>query len=453
MKRKVASKHERAFEEGCRWAPETCTTAPLTQHWRTHTPRTKYKTRNTISKTKHSNYTYEACPCYSMMEREVMTVFTSLLGWDWEKSDGLMVPGGSVGNMMGLHIARHHKFPETRDGGNAVAPKITVFVSREAHYSFLKTIGLLGMGRNNLVKVDTTGHGEMCSKDLEKKIKECKAAGGCPWFIGCTAGSTVKGTFDKFDEIADIAEKHGLWMHVDGAWGGSALFSDRPDIKKLLTGISRADSVTVNPHKMLGTPLQTTVFMTRYAGLMLKSNGSEAKYLFDKRKKNAHLDIGDGTFMCGRKTDSIKIWSMWKFRGRKGIAKRVDSAVVNIDLLAQKIKAHPNFMLACSPWPFNVNFLYLPKRIREMMADANIKTDQSEAEVIFPAHIADAISTVAIKLKMRLQEKGLTMLPYQPLAGQKAQVFRVVLSGTRDDFGEREIDELMLNLVKYGDDL
>ena len=82
-----------------------------------------------------SNYTYEACPCYSMMEKEVMSVFTGLLGWKWDSSDGLMVPGGSIANMMALHIARHHMYPETRDGGNAVAPKLTAFVSKEVSSS------------------------------------------------------------------------------------------------------------------------------------------------------------------------------------------------------------------------------------------------------------------------------------------------------------------------------
>jgi len=87
------------------------------------------------------------------------------------------------------------------------------------------------------------------------------------------------------------------------------------------------------------------------------------------------------------------------------------------------------------------------------MEDEGIDTSSAANVKDFPEHIAEAISTIAIKLKLRLQEKGLAMLPYQPLVGQKAQVFRVILAGCRDDYGEAEMDELMTNCVEYGDDL
>lgn len=401
-----------------------------------------------------NQFTYESSPVFAMMESEVLKSTTSLLGWKWPDCDGQMAAGGSLANMTAIHIARHHMFPKTREGGNAAFPSTAVcYVSEEAHYSFLKMVGVVGLGRNNLIKIKSVGKGQMCAKDLVAQIAKTKASGGTPFFVGCTAGSTVKGTFDKFDEIADICKKFNLWMHVDGAWGGPALFSERPEMKELCKGVSRADSVTLNPHKMLGTPLTTTVFMTRHKGLLLKTNSANAGYLFDKRKNGAAFDKGDGSFMCGRKCDAVKVWSMWKFRGRKGLAARVDRNADNLRLLAKKIRQHDHFMLACDPWPFNVNFLYLPKRVRAMMEEAGIATDGSEANIVFPDHIAEALSTVAIDLKLRLQEKGLALLPYQPLVGQKAQVFRVILAGAKDDWGEAEIDELMDNLVEYGDEL
>ena len=136
-----------------------------------------------------SNYTYEACPCYSMMEAEVLTNFCKLLGWDFSKSDGMMMPGGSTSNLMALHIARHHLYPDTQKKGmKGTKERLCAFVSKEAHYSFIKTIGVLGMGRNNLIKVETTQMGGLDIDDLNTKIAECKAGGGSPFFIGCTAG-------------------------------------------------------------------------------------------------------------------------------------------------------------------------------------------------------------------------------------------------------------------------
>ena len=401
-----------------------------------------------------SNYTYEAAPAYSMMEHEVLRAFTGLLGETWkygEDSEGLIVPGGSLGNLYSLHLARHHYFPKVKELGNSCMGDCVAFVSEEAHYSFLKTIGVLGLGRANLIKIKNAGKGGMDVAELEKAILKAKAENKRPWYIGTTAGSTVRGTYDPFNKVADIANKYDCWMHVDGAWGGAALFSERPEIKDLCKGIERCDSMTINPHKMLGAPLQVTVLLCHHKGLLISTNSSEAGYLFDKRKQGAELDVGDGTFMCGRRNDAVKVWGMWKYRGQKGFQSRVDHAAGALDMFAAKIRKNDNFMLACETWPFNLNFFYLPKRFRKMLEDRGIPTDGSVYDL--PADISAEINNVAIILKKRLQDAGVAMLPYQPLSNQTAQVFRVVLAGCRDDWGEKEIDVLMANLVKYGDDL
>jgi len=108
-----------------------------------------------------------------------------------------------------------------------------MFVSEEAHYSFLKCSGLLGLGRDNLVQVATDEKGAMSVAALRSEIEKVVQEGGSPFFIGCTAGSTVRGAFDSIAEICKLGREYDIWVHVDGAWGGSAIFSSRPDIQKL----------------------------------------------------------------------------------------------------------------------------------------------------------------------------------------------------------------------------
>eukprot|EP00520_Triparma_pacifica_P020371 CAMPEP_0118667964 /NCGR_PEP_ID=MMETSP0785-20121206/20081_1 /TAXON_ID=91992 /ORGANISM="Bolidomonas pacifica, Strain CCMP 1866" /LENGTH=555 /DNA_ID=CAMNT_0006562481 /DNA_START=610 /DNA_END=2277 /DNA_ORIENTATION=+ len=399
-----------------------------------------------------SNYTYEAAPVYSMVEVEVLTALCKQVGWDYEKEcDGMMLPGGSVSNVMGMHCARHSKFPETlKEGNAAMGKKPMAFVAAEAHYSFLKCSGLLGLGRESIVKVECDDSGAMSVPHLRKALEKCKKEGGTPFFIGCTAGSTVRGTFDPFEEVAKVGKEYGCWVHVDGAWGGSAIMSDRQDMKDLMKGVSSCDSFTFNPHKMLGAPLQTTCFICRRKDFMLSVNSSKAGYLFDTRKANAHLDIGDKTFMCGRKVDAIKFWALWRYRGRDGLAARVNRNVDNLKAFAEKIKAHPSFMLACDPWAFNLNFFFIPKRIKKLLDDANIPLDGSTYKI--PDDISDEIDKVSVALKLAMQKAGKALVPYQPLSNQKAQCFRVVVAGVKDM--NDEVTTAMMNLmIKHGDDM
>ena len=104
---------------------------------------------------------------------------------------------------------------------------------------------------------------------------------------------------------------------------------------------SRRHSFTFNPHKLLGAPLQTTVFICHHADTLLSCNSSKAGYLFDKRKANANFDIGDQTFMCGRKTDALKFWALWRYRGTDGIARHVDALRASTYCFAEKIRKHP----------------------------------------------------------------------------------------------------------------
>ena len=307
--------------------------------------------------TNTSMATYEISPVATLMEKKLVDELNNKLGF--QNGDGIMVTGGSNANLMAIHCARNKRFPETKERGN---PKneICVFVSKDAHYSFKKAIILLGLGTENLILVDTNKKGEIIPEDLEQKILQARSDGKIPLMVASTAGSTVLGSFDPIDKIDIIAKKYKLWHHVDGAWGGVVLFSEKH--KEKIKGIEKADSFTFDAHKLLGTGLITSFFLTKDKGELLKANsGGGSKYLFHEYE-NSEFDYGPSSLQCGRKVDSLKFWLYWKSLGDKGISNFLDEQIEKAQYLKKLLSENPNFKLINEPDYLNVCFQILPNQ-------------------------------------------------------------------------------------------
>ena len=144
----------------------------------------------------------------------------------------------------------------------------------------------------------------------------------------------------------------------------------------------------------------------------LKScNATNTKYLFDARKNGAAYDIGDISYTCGRRTDAVKLWALWKYYGSHGLGQKIESKVDSMALFAQTIREHEHFMLACEPWPFNVNFFYLPKRLRRILDKYNV--DINSANPIVPKAIENDLAKISVELKLRLHQSGEMLIPFQ----------------------------------------
>ena len=143
---------------------------------------------------------------------------------------------------------------------------------------------MCGLGLDNVVAVDVDERGRMLPSALREAYDAAVARGAVPFMVNATAGTTVRGSFDPFDELADFCDEKGLWLHVDAALGGSALFSPTHR-DSLLRGISRAHSFVWNAHKALGAPLQSSFFFTRVSGALHEANACGASYLFQKDKQ------------------------------------------------------------------------------------------------------------------------------------------------------------------------
>jgi glutamate/tyrosine decarboxylase-like PLP-dependent enzyme len=297
--------------------------------------------------------TYEASPVGTLVEKELIRHMNDIVGW--KKGDGIMVSGGSNSNLVGMLVARNYLYPETKQAG--IGSKIfTAFVSEESHYSFDKAINLMGMGTKHLIKVPSDEQGRMLPAELREKIQESIARGETPFFVSATAGTTVLGAFDPIREISSIAKEFNLWLHVDGAWGGSTLLSKKH--RYLMDGSDLADSMTWDTHKMLGTGLISSFFLCRHPRALRASNDSgDGNYIFHD-SETSDWDSGPSSLQCGRRIDAFKVWLMWKALGDLGLEKLVDDLFTKADLARSLIESRPELQLLFESHMLNICFRY-----------------------------------------------------------------------------------------------
>lgn len=380
-----------------------------------------------------SQYTYEAAPVFVLMENEVLSKMRLQIGWT--EGDGIFCPGGSLSNMYAINLARYKAFPQVKGQGLWAIPRLALFASQESHYSVKKGASFLGIGMDNVFIVKADRRGCMIPKDLDEKIELAKSQGAVPFFVHATSGTTVQGAFDDLDSIADICQKHRLWMHVDAAWGASVLFSKQH--RHLMEGVSRADSVTWNPHKMLLTGLQCSAILLKdTTGLMKKCHSASATYLFQQDKfYDMSLDTGDKSIQCGRKVDCLKLWLMWKSLGSKGFAERTDKAFGLARYLTEELVKREGFELLEKPQYVNVCFWFIPPSLRGKEKDA---------------HYQDKLSKVAPVMKERMMKKGSMMVGYQP-KGDNVNFFRMVIISPY--ISRQDMDFFLNELERLGNDL
>lgn len=298
-----------------------------------------------------SMYTYEVAPVATIIENEMLNVFKSVFGFS--SGEAQVTTGGSNSNYVALLLALHKKFPELKQSGLQGLPRCAVFVSSDAHYSMDKAAVMAGIGLDSLIKVPTDERGAMNTDELGKLIEECIANGRVPISIVGTAGTTVRGAYDNFEALADIASQHACWLHVDGAWGGAVAFSS--EAKRFLKGFERADSMTWDAHKMLGVPLMCGVLFTRETGCFDRvCNLGDTSYIFHDTEERQ--DLGPYSLQCGRRVDMLKMWLEYVFYGEQGFEDRIDNFMQLSHIAEQRIKAEPTLELQAERWINNICF-------------------------------------------------------------------------------------------------
>nr|XP_046178308.1 glutamate decarboxylase 1-like isoform X2 [Oncorhynchus gorbuscha] len=391
-----------------------------------------------LTSTANTNmFTYEIAPVFVLMEQLTLKKMREMIGWPSGEGDGIFSPGGAISNMYSVMIARYKYFPEVKTKGMSAAPRLVLFTSEHSHYSIKKAGAALGFGSENVVLLSTDERGRVIPADLEAKILDVKQKGHHPLFVNATAGSTVYGAFDPINEIADICEKYDMWLHVDGAWGGGLLMSRKHRHK--FSGVERANSVTWNPHKMMGVPLQCSAILVREKGILAGCNSMCAGYLFQPDKQyDVSYDTGDKAIQCGRHVDIFKFWLMWKAKGTIGFEQHIDKCLDLSQYLYDKIRNRQGYEMVFQgvPQHTNVCFWYIPPSLRGLEHNS--------------VEYREKLHKVAPKIKAMMMESGTTMVGYQP-QGQKVNFFRMVVSNPAAL--QSDIDFLIDEIERLGHDL
>jgi sulfinoalanine decarboxylase/sulfinoalanine decarboxylase/aspartate 1-decarboxylase len=286
----------------------------------------------------NSMYTYKVAGPQVGIEQEIIRKSCDLVGYG-QGSNGTFPTGGSMSNYMALIMARDKHDLSIRSKG--VMKPLTIYTSKESHYSNAKNASFSGIGRNNVRYIDSDENGCMIPESLEAQINLDIKAGLTPIYVNATAGTTVLGAFDPIDKIADVCEKYKLWLHVDGAYSGAVIFSDK--YRHLLKGMERSDSFSYNAHKMIGTPLTCSVLLVKDKKDLSNSFSNDADYLY--QTDGDDFNLGKTSFQCGRRNDALKFWTLWKSVGSKGIEEIIDHQFELADVARDYIRSNPDYKL------------------------------------------------------------------------------------------------------------
>lgn len=296
-----------------------------------------------------SMYTYKAAGPNAIIERELTRHMASLVGFD--QGEGVFAPGGSMSNFTAIVIARNEANESVRAAGHDGVPMV-IYTSEFSHYSITKGAAMAGIGRDNVRQIPCDDRGRMIPSQLRRAIEEDLDAGRRPCMINATAGTTVLGSFDPIREISAIATEFNVWLHVDGALGGSMILSDAH--RHLVDGVECADSVTWDAHKLMTVPLVCSVILLRKPGMLVKHFNEDASYLFQSDDES--LNFGTRALQCGRRNDALKLWALWKRHGDRGLGERIERLVDMARYAADVVRDDPNMVLTKPPESVNVCF-------------------------------------------------------------------------------------------------
>lgn len=251
---------------------------------------------------------------------------------------GTLSGGGSAANLMALAMAREAKLPANEDGAR---PGI-VYASTEVHMSIPKAVALLGLGRRNLRLIAVDGEFRMRADLLAKTIAEDREAGGTPIAVVATAGTVATGAIDPLAEIAAIARRESLWMHVDGAYGGLAALA----APEKFEGLSSADSLSLDAHKWLYQPVDCGCLLHRHRGIARQtfSQGGDYVRVFNQDPAETYAAF-DESIELSRRFRALKLWLSLQYHGRRAFRDAIATDLRHARMLADLVASEPDLEL------------------------------------------------------------------------------------------------------------
>ncbi|HEY3940049.1 MAG TPA: pyridoxal-dependent decarboxylase [Bryobacteraceae bacterium] len=290
---------------------------------------------------------WKSAPAATELEQVTLSWLRQWLKLD-ESFFGIIYDTASVGVMQAIGAAREWVDPECRSKG--MRPGMTVYVSEHTHSAAEKSAITLGFGQENVRRIEVDGNFRMRPELLEESIKADLAAGKRPCCIVASVGSTSTSAIEPVPEIADIAERYNVWLHVDAAYGGPAAVV--PEMRHIFDGVERAHSMILNPHKWLYVSIDCSVLYTRFPEIFRRASSLSFELLRtaeDGRVVN-YMDYG---VQLGRRFRALKLWYVFRYYGHAGVIGLLREALRLAQLLKGLIEADENFEV-CAPVPLSL---------------------------------------------------------------------------------------------------
>ncbi|HET9888341.1 MAG TPA: aminotransferase class V-fold PLP-dependent enzyme, partial [bacterium] len=254
---------------------------------------------------------------------------------------GILTSGGSLANLSALAAAR----AKAESSGKLDLHRAKIYVSEEGHASLEKAAGILGFPAASIRRLSVNAELRLDAETLAGAIQNDRAHGDLPFFVSANAGSTNTGTVDPLEAIDRVCREHGVWFHVDAAYGGFAALT--PEGRRLLRGMERADSLTLDPHKWLYCPMGVGCILIRDRTLLARAFRAQGDYLKDLPAHEVNfLDFGPE---LSRPARVFSVWMMLRAAGSEKLAQQISTDIRLAQLAAQLLREDPRFELVREP--------------------------------------------------------------------------------------------------------
>jgi aromatic-L-amino-acid/L-tryptophan decarboxylase len=295
-----------------------------------------------------------------LVERQSLDWVAQFIGYP--HAEGGFTSGGMTSNLTALLVARERALPGCRERGFA-GRRGAVYCSAESHYSVVRAAEAAGLGSAHVRRLELDERRRLRPAELEDAIAADHRAGIVPVAVVANGGTTLTGAVDPLVAVADLCERYGVWMHVDGAYGLPA--AALPELRPLFAGLERADSVTLDAHKWLGVQKSCSVVLMRSPGGLEATFGHEESYI---RHRPGVQNAVERTLEYSRPFRSLKLWLVFRVHGAAMLREWIGETVARARELAAAVRADPEFELVCEPVLSTVCFRHSPAGVDDVDA-------------------------------------------------------------------------------------
>jgi glutamate/tyrosine decarboxylase-like PLP-dependent enzyme len=355
---------------------------------------------------------WRSSPAATEVERTVVRWLGSLIGYD-ERAQGLLTSGGSMANLNALLIAHRAKadVPVAQVGIRGTSAPMTIYASDQVHLSITKAADILGLGQDCVRLLPSDGRFCLDITALSSAIEQDKREGFKPFCVIGSAGTAATGAIDSLTEIGSIARDHDLWFHIDGAYGAPAAMVE--DCRTMFAGLELADSISLDPHKWLYTPVDCGCLLFHDGATARKAFVTGADYIkVHELAETESFAFWDYGIELSRRFRALKVWLTLKYYGADRLMEAIRDDMAMAHYMAERVEAEPDLELLAPVQLSICCFRYVPARLRAQIE----ATDSAQGR----EHFDLQLNRLNERIMHRVQRGGRAYLSNAMLRGQFA---------------------------------